>query len=104
MTSALLLCKNVLLYNTSCKFNDITLRISQTKLKPSYTHGAYIMESSSRRVKLNFFQICLGYSQWNKEATSKEKILTPNVVIETFYHLQPFTYVCPNSTMGIFSK
>ena len=41
--------------NTSCKFNDITLRISQKKLKPSYTHGAYIMESSSRRVKLNFF-------------------------------------------------
>ena len=47
------------------------------------------MESSSHRVKLNFFfKFVLGIH--TKKATSKEKILTPNVLIETFYHHHTF--------------
>ena len=82
------------------------LHIIETRKDHSLlAHEDYVLDSSSRCVKLNFFSnLSWVFYSTTKKATNKgEKILTPNVVIETFYHLQPFTYVCPNSTMGIFS-
>ena len=82
------------------------LHIIETRKDHSLlAHEDYVLDSSSRCVKLNFFSnLSWVFYSTTKKATNKgEKIHTPNVVIETFYHLQPFTYVCPNSTMGIFS-
>ena len=59
-------------------------------------HEDYVLHSSSRCVKLNFFSnLSWVFYSTTKKATNKgEKTLTPNVVIEILYHHCWYQYKC----------
>ena len=69
--------------------------IKRSKDLSTLANGDCVLDWSSRCVKLKFFSWNLSwvfYYRTKKATNTGEKILTPNVVIETFYHHHHFNH------------